>query len=271
MGEDTQESTLTQEVAHVNEVEVNEQAPNPSNGNAPASLTLTSVIQPIQETHKSIAPQMVLKRDKANIRLLQEKCRQFCLATFFRQHEPVRSLGITSSISGEGKSLLALALAQVLAEDSTNPVILLECNWEHRSLHKHLDIPLHPGLAEWLRGECSEQAIRHEITPNLTAIPAGNSKRDTVKLLQQIQQQGLLDMLAHNNALLLVDLPSILTTAYGALAASLAESIAIVVRAGATTDFQLTETCSRLKGLSIEGLVFNQMQSKIPRWIQRIL
>src|SRR5215469_12555328 len=46
------------------------------------------------------------ERDLATARLLRERCRQFCLSTFFRGNAPVRSLGITSSIGGEGKSFL---------------------------------------------------------------------------------------------------------------------------------------------------------------------
>src|SRR5947209_8212789 len=43
-------------------------------------------------------------RDRANARMLEKQCRQLCLSLFFREVEPIRSLGFTSSVDGEGKS-----------------------------------------------------------------------------------------------------------------------------------------------------------------------
>jgi Mrp family chromosome partitioning ATPase len=147
----------------------------------------------------------------------------------------------------------------------------LECNWEHPGLCEDLGLPGTPGLAEWLRGECSEAAIRHQFDHNLTIIPAGNGSRDAVRLLKQLQQKGLLEMLCSSNELLVVDLPPVVTTAYGALAASLLESLVIVVRAGVTTDLMVAETRELLKDLPVYGIVLNQVESRIPHWIRQLL
>lgn len=211
------------------------------------------------------------KRDLANARILQDRCRQLCLSIFFRELAPARSLGFTSSIGGEGKSFLASTSARVLANDSFDPVILLECNWEHPWLHEHFKIPSTPGLAEWLRGECSAIEIRHQVDHNLTVIPAGNGRTDAVRLLQQIRQKGLLDTFAYSNELLVVDLPAIVTTAYGQLAASLVESLIMVVYAGVTPDSILAEACTQIKDLPVQGILLNQLESRIPGWIRQLL
>ncbi len=93
------------------------------------------------------------RQDTENAQMVQERCEQLCLSLFFREQAPVHSLGFTSSLRGEGKSLLAMVTASVLAKDSNNPVTLLECNWEHPCLHEHFGFSSGPGLAEWLRGE----------------------------------------------------------------------------------------------------------------------
>ncbi len=231
-------------------------------------------VRPLQapqkpDTRRDIRP--IPKRDRANSHTLYERCREVCLSAFFREHAPVRSLGFTSSVGGEGKSFLSIMTAQVLADDSTNPVILLECNWENPNLHKYFGFAPTPGLAEWLRGECSKEIIYHKIGRNLTIIPAGNGRQDAVKLVQQIRQTGLLDMFACSNELLVVDLPTVVTTAYGAFAASLVESLLIVVCAGATPEALIAETSTRLKDLPVQGVVLNQIESSIPRWIRRML
>ena len=211
------------------------------------------------------------ERDAANARMLQERCRQLCLSHFFREHAPVRSLGFTSSIEGEGKSFLALVTAQVLAHDSSEPVTLVECNWEHPSLYKYFDIPETPGLAEWLHGTCNEDDIRYRVDDNLTVIPAGNGSQDAVKLLKQLQQIGLHKTFAHQNQLLIVDLPPIITTGYGSLAAGLLESIVVVVRAQVVPNSMVIETCKRLKDLPVHGIILNQGESRIPGWIRQLL
>lgn len=204
--------------------------------------------------------------------MVQRQCRQLCFSVFFREHAPARSLGFTSSIPGEGKSFLAMVTAEVLANDGNSPVTLLECDWEHPNLAEYFGFPVVPGLAEWLRNECSEVHIRYQVSHNLTIIPAGNKKQDTVKLLQQIRLRGgLVKTLIPSNGLLIVDLPAIVTTGYGSLAASLVESLIVVVRAEVTPDPQIAETCRQLKDLPVQGMILNQVESRIPRWIQELL
>jgi Mrp family chromosome partitioning ATPase len=215
--------------------------------------------------------QPISEHSLANARGLQERCRQLCLTCFFDERAPIRSLGFTSPLKGEGKTFLATVTARVLANDSSNPVTLLECNWENPTLHEYYGFSRTPGLAEWLRGECSEWNIRYQVTKSLTVIPAGDGRQDAVKLLQQLRQKGLMDKLANSNELVVVDLPAIVTTAYGPIAANLVEALIIVVRAGVTPDALVTETCTQLKDLPVHGMILNQVESHIPRWLRQIL
>ncbi|MBA2284007.1 MAG: hypothetical protein H0W02_00840 [Ktedonobacteraceae bacterium] len=247
-------------------------------GPAPASTDVVttpvpSAPAPLEAKVKAPADKRrpVSKRDAANTRVLQERCRQLGLSLFFREQDPVHSLGFTSSIKGEGKSFLATVTALLLANDSDDPVTLLECNWEHPTLHEYFGCPRTPGLAEWLRGECSEVSIRHEVNGRLTVIPAGDGKGDAVQLLERMRRDDLLANWTRSKELLIVDLPSVATTAYGPLAASLVEAIIVVVRAGVTPDDLIVETCTQLRDMPVHGLILNQLESRIPRWIRQLL
>ncbi len=92
-----------------------------------------------------------------------------------------------------------------------------------------------------------------------------------MRLLAQVRQQGLLQLFAPRNDLLVVDLPSIATTAYGQVAASLLDTVVMVVHAGVTPDALVEEACSKLKNVPVQGIILNQIQSKIPRWLRQIL
>jgi Mrp family chromosome partitioning ATPase len=219
----------------------------------------------------AVGRRLIEKRDRELAQRFQEQCRQICLSVFFREDVPVRSLGFTSLIDGEGKSFLSLGAAKVLANDSFRPVTLMDCNWQHPSLHETFGCPLRSGLAEWLPGECQGISIHYQIGRNLAFIPAGSGKQDAVKLLQQIRECGLLDMLARSNDLLIVDLPAIMNSAYGSLAASLVESLMSVVRAGVTPEALLVEAYKQIKDLRVQGVILNQLESQIPDWIRQIL
>ena len=215
----------------------------------------------VQAQHKGVR-QVSLhlsRRQEAMHRLIREECRSFCLSLFF-QEQPVRSLGITSSIAGEGKSFVAAMLAQVLAQDSPHPVILIECNWEHSGLGYYLGCPKAPGIAEWLRGECAVEDIQYQIQDNLTFIPAGHEFDEAMTLLQKLKKVGLRNTLARNNENILIELPPIVTTAYSMFAASLVEALALVVRAGVTPDYLIAEACSSLSTLPMKGMILNQVE-----------
>src|SRR5579884_3193242 len=211
------------------------------------------------------------KRAQLHAYLTQERCRHLCLSIFFREQTTVRSLGFTSSINGEGKSFLALTSARALARDNGVPVTLLECNWEHPCLHRYSGISSTPGLAEYLRGEANEKVIRYQVESNLTIIPAGNGRQDSVKLIQQLRKQGSFDSLLLPDELFIVDLPPIVTSAYGALIASLVDALIVVVRAHVTPATMIAETYTQLKGLPVEGMLLNQVESHIPRWLRHLL
>ncbi len=212
-----------------------------------------------------------MMRDQQNAYMTEERCRQLCLSIFYREQIPVRSLGFTSATSGEGKSFLATTSARALANDCGVPVTLLECNWEHPSVHEYAGIASSPGLAEWLRGEASESTVRRQVDNNLAIIPAGNGKQDAVRLLQQLRQKGSLNSLLRSNELLIVDLPPIVTSAYGKLMARLVDALVIVVRANVTPNTLIAETCAQLSGLPVEGVLLNQAETHLPRWLQHLL
>jgi Mrp family chromosome partitioning ATPase len=223
-------------------------------------------LAPLPHTSLSLS-----KREKAAARLFQERCRQLTIDIFYQGNAPIRSLGFTSAIHGEGKSFLAALTAQLLAADSSTPVTLLECNWEHPTVHDYFGLSAHPGAAEWLRHECRIEDIRSQIEPNFTVIPAGNGKKDAVKLLEQVRQQGLYQSFAPNNDLLIVDLPSTVTTAYGSIAAGLLDAVIVVIHAGVTPDTLVAEACAKLKNAPVQGVILNQLQSKTPRWLRQLL
>lgn len=217
---------------------------------------------PVRVRYERVSPdykRLISRNEAAKVRLIEEQCRSFCLSLFFRGSNSVRSLGITSCIPGEGKSFIANMIAHVLSRDSLRPVLLVECDWENANDHDYFGISPVPGLAEWLRGECAETDIRYQVSSTLSVIRAGEGRQDAVRLIQYIQKSGLQNTLARNDENLIIDLPPVITSSYSVFAASMVESLALVVRAGVTPDNLVVDACSSLDDLPIQGIILNQV------------
>jgi Mrp family chromosome partitioning ATPase len=174
-------------------------------------------------------------------------------------------------VAGEGKTSLAWIASQALATSSRQSVVLVECDWERPTFSRDLGLPASPGLAEYLLGESNRTEVRYQLLPNLTVIPAGLGGPDALTMLAELQRPELYGQLADADELMILDLPSVLGSCYGSIAARLAESLLLVVRAGATSASLVTQASDELSQLRVEGILLNQVQTRMPRWLQRLL
>lgn len=211
------------------------------------------------------------KRESGSIARLQAEFLHVSLPLFFAEENPVHSLGITSAVNGEGKTLASLLISYALATSSRRPVLLVECDWDHPTLSRDLHVPASPGLAEWLRGTTERTLIRHSLMPNLTVVPAGLGGADAMTALAEMRRPDLYERIADPEEIMILDLPSVLASYYGALAARLAEALFLVVRAGSTPASFVARACEELQQMRVEGIVLNQVQTRVPRWLQSLL
>jgi Mrp family chromosome partitioning ATPase len=217
---------------------------------------------PVRVRYERVPPaykRFISEHEAAKVRLIEEQCRSFCLSLFSRGSDSVRSLGITSCVPGEGKSFITTMIAQVLSRDSLRPVLLIECDWEDAKYRDYFGIPPVPGLAEWLRGECTEADIRYRVNETLSVIRAGDGQQDAVRLIQYLMKLGLQNTLARNDENLLIDLPPVITSSYSVFAASMVEALALVVRAGVTPHNVVADACNYLGDLPVQGIILNQV------------
>jgi Mrp family chromosome partitioning ATPase len=202
---------------------------------------------------------------------LQSELLHTCLPLFFAEPNPVRSLGFTSAVVGEGKTLLAWLLSHAMATHTNRHVVLVECDWDRPTFSTDLNLPASPGLAEYLSGTSERTEIRYEVLPNLTVVPAGVGDGNPVTALAALQEEQLYDRIADPGELVIVDLPSILGSYYGALAAQAAESLVLVVRAAGTPSSLVMRARGELRQQRVEGIILNQVHTRVPRWLQSLL
>ncbi len=178
------------------------------------------------------------------------------------------ALGVTSALSGEGRTTVATGISAVMALDLDVPVVLVEVDLAHPGLHRALGIAPEPGISEYLRGECEVATAVRQISDRLFVLPAGNPRGDAARLIRQLTTADLRARLNTSGAVLVFDLPPILDSSYGLLACSMAESLIFVVRSGQTTNAQVKTALSRLDETMVRGLVLNGAEPFLPRWLR---
>jgi capsular exopolysaccharide synthesis family protein len=113
---------------------------------------------------------------------------------FLYSDPPVRSLAICSAAPGDGKSTVALHLAQAAASMGQR-VLLVDANLRQPQLHTKLDLPNHKGLSDLLNKKLAPTEIiqRSPMADNLFVLTAGQLLPNSTKLLGSAQMQYLME------------------------------------------------------------------------------
>jgi Mrp family chromosome partitioning ATPase len=181
-------------------------------------------------------------------------------------------VGVTSSLHGEGKTLIAVGIATAVAADTQRPTLLLECDLERPSLYRHFGFHGSPGLVDWLEDTTSSLRImRGAPLANLFILPSGAPREDPSRLFYLLTQGGLIEQLKQHFSTVIVDLPPMLSIAYSSIATQLADHIVLVAEYGVTTIDDLEKTIFLLGRERLAGIVLNGTEYKTPEWLRRLL
>lgn len=180
----------------------------------------------------------------------------------------LRRLGITSSIRGEGRSTVAVAMVAVQRADYGRTPLLLELDFDRPSLARRLGIRLCPGLAELIRGEAPIEEVVQPIAGGLTVITAGAARGSASQLIVDLLRAGQLDVIGRDFDVIVADFPPLLGSSFSRVAATGFERMVVVVRAGVTPIGRVREATAGL--LAEPAVILNGAQSQLPRWIRKL-
>ena len=158
--------------------------------------------------------------------VIQEGKRTFIAEQFRRMRTSLGYLGgnsgkkkilVTSTLSGEGKSFVAVNLALSLAL-TDKKVVLLELDLANPSLSSKLNVNYEDGVSSYLRGECEPEYIikRTAVNSNLFFLPAGPLPDNPSELLMSGKLKELIAYLEEAFDIIIIDSApaSLLSDAY---------------------------------------------------------
>ena len=175
-----------------------------------------------------------------------------------------RSIVITSSIPGEGKSTMAINLAVSLADTGAR-VILVDADLRRPSIAEYAGIEGSVGLTTVLIGRADvEDVVQPLGTTTLDLLPAGQIPPNPSELLGSPAMAGLLDRLTTSYDTVVLDSPPLLPVTDAAVLSKLAGGALIVVGADRIHRPQLQETLGSLEtaGAHVLGLVLNKIDRR---------
>jgi len=171
-----------------------------------------------------------------------------------------RSLAITSSAPEAGKSFTSLNLA-VIAAQAGQKVCLVDADLRRGQLRRHFDIPRNqPGLAEVLAGAVSlEDALMHEVLPNLTFLPSGRYPPNPSELLMRQDFAALVQKLDSEFDLSVFDCPPALAVTDPVIVGRSVGAIILVARHDVTPIAEVEAVRKTLNsaGVRLSGTVLN--------------
>jgi Mrp family chromosome partitioning ATPase len=176
-------------------------------------------------------------------------------------------LGITSSIRGEGRTSVALAMARVQREDYGRSVLLVDLDFENPKLARLCGCRPWPGLADLSRGASLVEA-EQQVGDGITLIAAGPAEGSAARIVTDIQRGEVLERAARAYDVLIADLPPLLGCSFGQTIAAWFPDLLLVVRTRVTPVARIREATAHLP---VEPRVLlNGVQSDLPSWLRKL-
>jgi Mrp family chromosome partitioning ATPase len=164
-----------------------------------------------------------------------------------------RTITVTSALPGDGKSLLAAALALELAAAGRR-VLLVDGDLRRGVVHRFFGAPVGPGLADLLCGDHAvDDVVRRHEPSGLEYVSRGGSR---VVPYQEQQRVGQLIQYAKaNDQIVVFDSAPVLATTGTSVLAGISDRTILVARWGRTTRRTIELALQKLQSASRDDVV----------------
>ncbi|MCK6395846.1 polysaccharide biosynthesis tyrosine autokinase [Zoogloea sp.] len=179
-----------------------------------------------------------------------------------------KSLLITGSSPGLGKSFISKNLGAVLAQAGQR-VVIVDADLRKGHINKEFGLRRETGISEYVAGAAEfEHVVKPTSVPNLWVVTTGQIPPNPSELLMHLRFEGLLEKLSEQFDTLIVDAPPILAVSDAAIIGRHTGATLMVARAGRHPIAELEQAVKRLNhaGVQVKGFVFNDLDTDRQRY-----
>ncbi|MGE0109171.1 MAG: GumC family protein [Bdellovibrionales bacterium] len=182
---------------------------------------------------------------------------------FSNVDNPPKSVMVTSSGPGEGKTTFCLSLARSLAT-AGNRVLLVDADLRRPRIARTLEIPANgKDLSALLTGRCKfKEAVRHDPSvAGLHVLPAFGKAPNAQDLLGSQHMAKMIEAWSNAYDLVVIDTPPILAVSDAAMVARVVDTSLFLVKWAETSRDAVMQALHQLQSLDcrIAGAVLNQI------------
>lgn len=181
----------------------------------------------------------------------------------FTDENNSRVIGVSSALSGEGKSLTSVNLAYTLSQLGKK-VLLVDCDMRRPTLAEKLGIRKKPGLSSYLTRQCHLNDLLQPCGMKDGAnafyvISAGENPPNPIELLSSERMKMALNAMRETFDYVILDFPPVGEVSDALAVAKETDGILMVVRQNVCDRYSLTEAVHEFEFVNskILGVVFN--------------
>jgi tyrosine-protein kinase Etk/Wzc len=186
--------------------------------------------------------------------------------TALQKERALKTILITSSIPGEGKTFAACSLAAILAREKQKRVLLIDADLRTGNARKVLGVSSESparGLADFLRGTgdpiALHRSILHCTECGFDFLPAGEHVDDASELLISSKFEALIHDLAPSFDWIIIDSTPVIGLADATLVIPVCDATILVARAGKTPTKLIQNSIERIGRNRIGGVLLNRV------------
>lgn len=185
---------------------------------------------------------------------------------FMSVDDPLGTIVVTSSVPNEGKTTIALELAEAMAR-SGKRTLLMECDMRRRSLAGRLGLHASAGVCAVVLGDVDlGQAVVRTAQPNLHFLDAEPGVASPADIVDSARFRNLVAFLGERYDYVVIDTPPVGTFVDAAIIGSAADATLLVMREDFVERTQVANACDQLRkaGANLIGTVMNCCEKAVP-------
>lgn len=183
---------------------------------------------------------------------------------FAELENPLRTILITSTGPGEGKSTTAVNLAISIAQTGQK-TLLMDCDLRKPAVHRYFNAPQEPGISSYLLGKIDlEQVLLQTEYENLLILTSGPIPPNPAELLSTTKMSNFLNELKAKFDCIILDTPPILAVTDAVILSSKVDAVFLVIQAGRATIEGVERAFISLKNVNapLKGAIVNDLKAE---------